>query len=112
MNQTLLQGPQFIWLGFIIGILVTVFYFKLIYTPKERRYYRISWYSHTKKETIYRYISLKKEMSLELYKYLIEEGIVNNKPNLRSNPMIEEINVDDMEDEYSLKRNPDLYFCA
>ena len=51
-------------------------------------------------------------MSLELYKYLIEEGIVNNKPNLRSNPIIEEIEVDDMEDEYSLKRNPDLYFCS
>nr|DAS53526.1 MAG TPA: glycoprotein [Caudoviricetes sp.] len=109
MDKILLYGPY--WSGFIIGIMVTIFYFKLLYTPK-RRYYRISWYSHTKKETIYRYLSLENEMSLELYKYLIEEGIVNNKPNLRSNPIIEEIEVDDMEDEYSLKRNPDLYFCS
>lgn len=50
-------------------------------------------------------------MSLNLYKYLIEEGIVNERPNLRSNPMIKEINVDDIENEYSLKRNPTLYFC-
>ena len=111
MNQTLLQGSQFYWLGFIIGILVTVFYFKFLYTPKKRYYYQISWYNHSKKETIYKYISLKKEMSLNLYKYLMGEGIVNERPNLRSNPMIKEINVDDIENEYSLKRNSTLYFC-
>ena len=49
-------------------------------------------------------------MSLNLYKYLIEEGIVNEKTNLRSNPMIKEINVEDMENEYSLRRNLTLYF--
>lgn len=109
MNQTLLQGPQFYWLGFIIGVLVSVFYFKLLYTPKRRKYYQISWYDHIKKETIYKYISLKKEMSLNLYKYLIDKGIVNERPNLRSNPMIKELNVEDMENEYSLKRDTTLY---
>ena len=111
MNQTLLQGSQFYWLGFIIGILVTIFCYTFFFTSRKKRYYyQISWYNHSKKETIYKYISLKKEMSLNLYKYLMEEGIVNEKPNLRSNQMIKEINMEDMENEYSLKRNSTLYF--
>lgn len=99
------------WLGFTIGILITVFCYTFLFTSRKKRYYyQISWYNHYKKETIYKYISLKKEMSLNLYKYLIEEGIVNEKTNLRSNPMIKEINVEDMENEYSLRRNLTLYF--
>lgn len=48
-------------------------------------------------------------MSLNLYKYLIDKGIVNERPNLRSNPMIKELGVEEMENEYSLKRDTTLY---
>ena len=109
MDKIILSGAHYYWLGFLIGVLVTVFYFTILHTPKRRHYYRITWYNHSSKETIYKYISLEKEMSLNLYKYLMEEGIVNSMPNVRSNPMIKEIEVYDIENEKNLMKNPTLY---